>query len=103
MKRLGLVVAASALALVAACGEPVVGTVVGKEYDDADTYLAPQQVCVPVNGTTKCTTTMQQHYDPEHYVFRVQLDSDPGKTKKVSVDPTTYADTEIGDHYEESK
>lgn len=103
MNRLRIAVAAAVLASLASCGAPVVGTVVSKDYDDMDTYMTSQTDCTPINGKSVCTSHMVQRIDPEHYELKVRLDSDPDKTKTVSVDPGTYAKTTVGDHFEEGR
>lgn len=103
MRRQAVILAAAAV-LLSACGEPVVGTVVEKNYEPARTYMFPEQVCVPSSsGTTHCTTRLTQRYDTEDYVISVRLDSDADKVKDVDIDPATYADIQVGDHYTEGQ
>lgn len=102
-RNLAALLAAFALTLTA-CGEPVIGTVIGHQYDDADTYMSPQQHCTSdAKGMSHCSTIMVQRYDPEHYELRVRLDSNRDEIKSVTVDPHTYETVKDGDHYEESK
>lgn len=101
MTRARVALAAALLVLFAACGEPVVGTVVGKSYDDADTWTTYRQSCTGSGSTRSCHQVPDQRFDPEHYELRVRLDSDPDKTKTVRVDPGTYTATKVGAHYAE--
>jgi len=100
VRRAPLILVAAALVL-AACGEPAVGTVVGKSYDDPDRVMHMQRTCSG-SGTSKvCSSYPVFSTDPAHYELKIRLDSDHDKTKTVRVDPGTYERTTVGSHYAE--
>lgn len=82
---------------VTACGasEPVIGTVVEKVYDDADTTVQNHTVC-----TKTCTVSIIPVYEPERWLLKVEQDSD-GEIKTVQVDPFTWKDAYVGDAFQE--
>lgn len=123
MRRFGSAVAAmvSALAL-AGCATITSGTVVEKDYDDADTYMGtcyrteyhtvtkPVTRTTYVNGKSSTTTTMQtvseprqvsypcQKFDPEHYRLRLKAGDEQGW---VNVNPAAYKACAVDSYYED--
>jgi hypothetical protein len=75
-----------AVALLAACGAPSQGVVVGKDYSPA--YSTTQ--CNLVGKVTVCSPT----YWPERYDLKIRSGEDEGWR---SVDPETYRTTSVGD------
>lgn len=124
MKRaLRALTAASVAVSLAACGTfgPTSGTVIERDYDDADRYRStcsethyrwenrPVTRTTTVNGKTSTRTTYRQKYvpyqvsfpctkhDPEHYRLRLK-DGDAEGWRDVS--RAEYAGCRVGHHYD---
>jgi len=122
-----LVGAATLLVMLAACGAPNQGDIVGKKYTperewstmepdyDTKTYSCKKTKTetktvngkttskeVPYTGT--CTKRVKDgydevdHYSPEKYRLKIQ---DGDNVGWVEVDESTYEDAEVGDYYDE--
>jgi hypothetical protein len=99
-----VVLAAAALALTA-CGDPVVGTVVEKEHDAAETVRGTRKDCTTSTSssgtrTTKCRTVPTTTHEPEEWELTVE--EDDGDTAEVDVDREVYDRIRVGDRYDET-
>ena len=105
-KLAGILLAVSGLTL-AGCGEPVVGTVIDKEYDDADTVRGTRQECTTTTtGTgaakktsTKCKQVPTTHHEGEEWELTVEQDED-GDIVETDVPEKVWKRLEVGDHYD---
>lgn len=103
-----VVLAAAAFALTA-CGDPVVGTVVGtvtaKEHDAAETEHGTREDCTTSTSstgtrTTKCRTVPTTTHEPEEWELTVVQDD--GATVEIDVDRDVYDRVQVGDRYDET-
>lgn len=95
----------AAVALLSACGEPVSGTVIGRDFDKAGFRTVTTTECKSVmsNGksTQQCHPVTKQQWHGADYDLLVRLDSDPSKVRTVDVSEAEFAQYEDGDHYSE--
>ncbi len=93
MKRLGLV--AVGLLLAAGCSAPESGTVIGKNYSPASTWIDYQ--CMTYNTNGMCTLRMPvTHTNPESWCLVLRHGEDEGCR---AVDQITYHNYRIGQEY----
>ena len=79
-------VALAALLVLAACGRPTLtaGEVVGREYDDPDTWT--DTLCVSYDKNGWCTVRIpQEHHDEAHWFLTIRgPHPDPSKNEWVT-------------------
>lgn len=97
---LAALVAALLVIGLAGCGDntPVIGTVQSKTYKAGHTtYIT----VTTVTSSGSVATTLVPSYVPECYQLTVH-DANENKSRSTCTDPQTYADTQIGDYFEEA-
>lgn len=85
--------------LLAACGEPVVGPVVGRNHHDASTWIYMQPVySTRCSGNPMVCTQYQSgmvpvtQYTPERWTLVVADENDEGKHREVTVTQAVWSD-----------
>lgn len=107
MKRILALLALAISGFIIGCGGIESGTVVGKEYDDPDSWVYMSPIWVPGTcsgtGTTRtCTPSTLTGYIPipmhdgPHWRLKLR---DGDKKGRVSVDQETWNHVEIGQHW----
>jgi hypothetical protein len=104
-RTLTAIVLATVALTLNACGDPVVGTVTGKEHDAAETEHGTRKDCTTSTSSTggkatKCKTVPTTKHEPEEWELTVQ--EDDGDTVEVSVDEEVYDRVQVGDRYDET-
>lgn len=106
-KRIAVALLAISGFTLSACGEPVVGTVIGKEYDDADTVRSTRQDCTTTTtgtGTTKttkrtCKTVPTTKHERAEWELTVQTDG--GDVREVEISESAWKRVNVGDRFDE--
>lgn len=93
MKRLLLIGLITVLAACGGGGGPVAGTIVDKSYDDLDQTL----VMMPVYNGNSVTMVPTWMTDGPHWRLKV---CDGDHCEWTDVDPGTYAEVNIDEHYD---
>lgn len=97
-----ILLATSAVIGLAACSEPLIGTVVSKDMTDG--FMYPQSV-PSCDGQGRCTTTVIMQWMPESYWVEIDTGQDKdnnGETdvRRGYVNSGTWYQTEIGDPFD---
>lgn len=87
-----LITLAAAGVVLAACGGPTSGTVIGKQYDAPSTYFITS--CSLIGKVTVCTPIPEEQ--PECWEIDLKSGDDTGS---VCVDQKTFSAAIVGQHY----
>jgi len=106
LRRIAVVGIAGVLAFgLVGCGEPVSGTVIGKEYDAAETKRTTKQKCTSktVNGTTKRTCKTVPTTKRERAEWELTVEEADGDIREVDVSEREFSRINVGDHFTEKR